>query len=476
MIHRPLCLVLVLASLGSLGCGADDEPSGAAAPECTTRVGETCVGVPAEPVCAEASCTGGVACGKVLEAGSQAALDGALGQAAAGDCIALGPGKYAAVALPGGVSLLGRSAAEVEVGPISVADGAGAWIRGLTAGGGVTIGAATGVRLEAVRIAGGDDGLLVGTAGSATLVLSEVAGTASHGVLGNGPDAVTIERSIIRDSAGPGVWVQCAGANECGCPDKPSATLDRVLLTNNRYVSASFIATRATLRAVEIADTAVGANFQPGAGLIASGCSELNYAGVKVSASTSVGVLIHASSAGPAQNDGQEKGIIVIDGHPGIWVQATGPLEEPGQTVTLEAAEAISCHGSGIGFDLEARGIIVIDGKVSGTVNQTVPVEQGGSADVGVGLMWKSGVAATIDGLEVSGSALQAFVIDGAVGADSSLANVTLTGGDESKGIVQQQVDTQDLAPTVGANSPAVQQNAGIVTSVPLPIAAPAGP
>ena len=474
MIHRPLCLVLVVVSMGSLGCGADDE-TGAAAPECT-RIGDTCVGVPAEPVCAEATCTGGVGCAAVLNAASQAELDAALAQASAGECIAVAPGKYGPVALPGGVSLLGRSAAEVEVGAITVADGAGAWIRGLTAAGGVLVGSATGMHLEAVKIAGGAEGRRGGPASSLTLVLSEVSGTTSHGVVGDGPQALTIERSIVRDSAGPGVWVQCADANLCGCPEKPTASLDRVLLVNNRNVSANFIATRATLRRVEIRDTAVGADFQPGAGLIASGCSELAYAGVTVSASTSVGVLIDASSAGPAQNDGQEKGIIVIDGSPGIWVQGTGPLEEPGQTVTLEAAEAISCHGSGFGFDLSARGIIVIDGKVSQTVNRTVAVEQGGSADVGVGLMWKSGVSATIDGLEVSGSALQAFVIDGAVGADSSLANVTLTGGDEAKGMIQQQVDTQDLAPTVGANSPALQRNAGMVTSVPLPLLPPSGP
>jgi hypothetical protein len=149
-------------------------------------------------------------------------------------------------------------------------------------------------------------------------------------------------------------------------------------------------------------------------------------------------------------------------------VQSTGPTEEPAQSVEIDGLEATSCVGAGLGFDLAAKGIVVVGGKIAGTVGAQVPVESGGLGQVGTGVVWKSGVSAVVDGLAISGSAIQAMVIDGPVGAGSKLSNVQLAGGDEAKGIVQQQVDTMDLAPEVDGSTPNVDRNQGVVSDVPI--------
>ena len=80
-----------------------------------------------------------------------------------------------------------------------------------------------------------------------------------------------------------------------------------------------------------------------------------------------------------------------------------------------------------------------------------------------------------IDGLSVSGSARQSILIDGPVASGSSVAHVTLAGGDEKKGIVEQNF-SGGTAPAVGAGAPQVTQSAGMVDAIPLGPATPASP
>src|SRR4051794_3157991 len=111
---------LKFVALGSLlGALAGTCLSGCAAgaPDCAApdHLAGVCVGVPAADVCSTDTCTEGVACAAVVEVGSDAELAPKAAAATAGTCLSLAPGHYGAVALPGGVSLLGRSAAEVAV-------------------------------------------------------------------------------------------------------------------------------------------------------------------------------------------------------------------------------------------------------------------------------------------------------------------------------------------------------------------------
>src|SRR5262249_43195414 len=144
--------------------------------------------------------TTGATCAKVIRAASDGELAGALATAGEGDCIALGPGTYGPVTLPGGVSLLGRSAADVRVASVAIGPGSGSWLRGLDLAGGLDAGSATDVRVEAVRIHGGDDGVHVGKGGSVTIVTSEIRDTGTYGVLATQPAGVTIERTVIEET------------------------------------------------------------------------------------------------------------------------------------------------------------------------------------------------------------------------------------------------------------------------------------
>jgi hypothetical protein len=391
-----------------------------------------------------------VPCLEVLPAANDAELADAVARSMAGDCITLAPGSYLGVALPPGVSLLGRSAHEVHIGALSLGAGSGAWLRGVSVDGGVDVGSATGVRIEAVRIRGGDETLELGAGAVATVVSSEIGG-GQLGITGRAPASLTVERSLILESAGPGIAVQCAEAS-CACTVKPDVSLDRVRLKKNSLVSASFLGVRAAVRQVDIVETQSGANFAPGAGIAFSACSEVNYASLTVKSAGAYGVLIDSSSASPFGSSLEEKGIIVIDGKPGVWVQGIGSMD-PNQQVILDGLDIQDCLGSGLGFDLGSMGIIVIDGKVENTHAVEMPVEpsnEGAVASVGIGVVWKALSAVSIQSLTVSGSEGRGFVIDGPVGPNSTIGALTLLAGDETDGVLQQQVADGEAAPTTG--------------------------
>src|SRR5262245_27293778 len=89
---------LVLAALGLCACGSSDEsspptPWPPGCPEGHTVAGE-CVGVSSSPVCAENTCTAGVACDNIVTVTNDAELTNAASSATAGTCIAVAPGNY----------------------------------------------------------------------------------------------------------------------------------------------------------------------------------------------------------------------------------------------------------------------------------------------------------------------------------------------------------------------------------------------
>ena len=163
----------------------------------------------------------------------------------------------------------------------------------------------------------------------------------------------------------------------------------------------------------------------------------------------------------------------------GLWIQGSGKMMP--QPVVLSNCALADNAGVGIGFSGEANGIIIHDSHVDGTKLQAMPslTADGsplGSSNVGDGLSWQGGASASIDGLALSGSARQSVLITGSVGAGSSIANLTLSSGDDQKGVVEQKFPTGGTAPAVGAGAPAIQTSAAGQLSIPAAPAAPAVP
>src|SRR5262245_4180385 len=80
------------------GCGGEPPP-----PECPAEneVWGVCAGLPLQDVCDSDTCTEGVECAQVVQADSDDSLQSAASSASSGTCIALAPGTYKAVSVPG---------------------------------------------------------------------------------------------------------------------------------------------------------------------------------------------------------------------------------------------------------------------------------------------------------------------------------------------------------------------------------------
>ena len=95
--------------------------------------------------------------------------------------------------------------------------------------------------------------------------------------------------------------------------------------------------------------------------------------------------------------------------------------------------------------------------------------EADGPADVGDGILWHEGAFASFTNLTLDGNARSSVLIDGEVATGSAFANVTLQGGDEGKGIVQQSF-------TGGVFVALLHAGSTPSTSSSLPITLPTGP
>lgn len=477
---------MALAALSSSGCGGDEESPAPAVCADGHTIGGTCAGVPAEPLCSSDVCTDGVGCSATIEARDTAGLTAALAKASAGSCIALGPGDYGDVTLPGGVSLLGRGAAFVRVAHVVVGAGKDTVVRGVAVSGGVELSGATGARLDSVRIAGSSkDGIDVGEGDSVAIVSSEILDAGRYGVRAFDTGAVSVERSIISGSRGPGLWAQCAKG--CDCPASPDVHLDAVIVKNSKLVGVSLVGAKATLADVEIADNALSMDFQPSGGMAVSSCSTIDAVRLHVHDNSYYGVFIDHSAAtlgGPDTKNGFE----IDHNRFGLWIES--PDED--KPIQLYNGLLEGNRGVGVGFTGGTKGIIIYDFQVRKTQFEAMPVLSGG-LDVGSqfvcdAVSWQKGAQATIEGLTLSGNDVPeetpdpslpppapraSVLIDGAVGAGSSLARVHLEGGDESRKVVQQSLPAGGATPKIGDDVPPIAQSDKELFSVP---AAPAGP
>jgi hypothetical protein len=239
----------------------------------------------------------------------------------------------------------------------------------------------------------------------------------------------------------------------------------------------SLVGVKASIDDLEVADThaegasMVGFPFE----LVASGCAELEGQSLRVEDNdpfdVAYGILI--DGAGAKLGTDADHGISVKGNASGIWLLNTSS-ERP---VQLQHGVLEANRGVGLGLGGSTVGIIVNYFQIRKTSLDKVPVKKGDAAtvdDVGDGLIWLGGAQASIDDLTMSGSARASVLIDGAVAAGSSLTHVTLEGGDEAKGIVQQSFTTGDEQPMVGDGTPAITADATEKFSVPVAPTAPA--
>jgi hypothetical protein len=94
---------------------------------------------------------------------------------------------------------------------------------------------------------------------------------------------------------------------------------------------------------------------------------------------------------------------------------------------------------------------------------------------VGDGLNWFDASSVVLDGITLSGSARQSVLIDGDVGQGSSITNVTLEGGDELLGILQQNYTQGGVQPVVGSGAPPVSTAAAEVYPIAEKMGLPPG-
>ncbi len=170
---------------------------------------------------------------------------------------------------------------------------------------------------------------------------------------------------------------------------------------------------------------------------------------------------------------------------PGIWIQNTTPE----QTVQLTGGLLEKNRAIGLGMSGDAHGIIIDGMRIAGTFADSAVVSaDGGLAQevVGDGVSWQERAQAAIFGLVLSGNGLESLnpsispsrrasvLIDGGVGPDSRLSAVTLEGGDEAAGIVQQRLPAGGVSPLRGADVPRIVTSPEALFSVPVAPIAPA--
>ncbi|MBI4702526.1 MAG: right-handed parallel beta-helix repeat-containing protein [Deltaproteobacteria bacterium] len=461
----------LLGALLAAGCSSESQEPGPLPVPCSAEntVAGVCAGVPAGALCDQEICaTSG--CSQVAVVGNDAELTSALAGAAAGSCVALRPGSYAEARLPAGVSLLGRGADFVTVGLVELGAGDGAAVRGLGVGaGGIKIDGATNAKIEAVRIGGSaGNGVEITAGSSVTIVGSTVQGSGKYGVSAFDAARISIDKSIIAGSKGPGLWAQCQGGCKCA-GTKIEASVTASIIRDNKIVGVSLVGAKGKFDAVDIAANTVDPSFTPGGGLSVSGCSELDASGVRVLDNTNFGVLIDDSSATLSGSVEISRNLL------GIWVQHIG--KSGAAQVALESCTLAGNTGVGVGIDGASSSVTIAQSVIRDTSLIDLPVLVGGvsagAKKVGDGLNWLGVSQVSIQGLTVSGSARQSVLIDGAVADGSTIADAQLEGGDEGKGILQQNLADGGLKPTMSGTTPALQTSADEQFAVPQSVTIP---
>ncbi len=388
------------------------------------------------------------------ELAGAAELSAALASAAAGSCVKLKDGHFGAVEIPAGVHLVGASLDGVVLDGLSFATGMGASACRLTVAGQVSVSASDAQLKYALVDEAPDNAVTVEPGASLTIAGSTISHAQRHGIVAFDTAALQIERSVIIDGAGPGLWLQCTGGCDCAAPPLTLWMRD-VVVRRNALSGVSLIGVEADLARVRVAETMVGDNFEAGGGLSVSGCSTLTASGLEIVENADFGLLIDDSDValgGPAEDERVE----VRGNLRGIWIQHIS-VSAPHQA-RIDNAVLTGNIGVGIGFagSYGDGPITVTHTTISDTLDIALPVLVGGvSASVtcvGDAVHWLGGVEAHLDTVVTSGSGRYGVLIDGP--ASATLKDVVLTGGDEDLGIVQVNFTDGPQPETLGSTPP----------------------
>jgi hypothetical protein len=450
------------------GCSSEPETLGMPC----ERLGES--GVALEALCDDDFCTAGVECSAVVEVESADGLAGAVGGASAGTCIALAPGRYGAVELPGGVHLLGRGANFVAVAGVTVLPGGTSVVRGVQVNGGVVVAdGASGVSVEdACVVSSTTSGVRASAGSTVSVARSHIKDAAGYGVEAFDVTRLSLLETRITGAGAPGVWASCSDG--CACSAQPEVDFQDVTVHEAALVGVALNGVNARLRDVSIADTGLR-DFQGGGALAMGQCSVVDAEAVVLQVKSAGDLdaygafgLLSDGVSGRLGAAGSDRGIIIVGGRPGAWFM---DREGRGAELQVNAIDVSSSTGVGIGVSAGARGIIIVGGRIADTLGDTVPLANGGADTVGDGLSWNEGAGLVIDGVSLSRSARQAVLIDGGVGAGSNILAIDLA--NDPSGILQQRVQVDDPAPELGSGV-SLATESSVMFAVPAEPSAPA--
>lgn len=445
-------LLCTIASVGTVGC-SDTVVSCKA----ENMIGGLCAGISAE-VCEDDVCTAGVSCSKVIQVANNSQLASAASSATAGSCIALAPGAYAATSLPGGVSLLGRSAADVTIAGVTLGAGSGATVRGLSVtGDGVLVAAgAVAVHLTAVRITGRENGLTCQAGSSVVVEKSELTESGRANVFVQ--DAkITLRESIVANGEGPGIWVEGSGCDaSCMCTNRPEISIENTVVRDNRILGISLRGTMASMVNVDVTGTKSGKSFmtgQLGGGVVGSACSDVAAKHLRVLDNVDFGVLLDNSTA-KLGDSADASSFESSRNLRGLWTQnvdCKDPIGAP--CVEVHNATFVDNYGVGVGVGGQTRGFIFCKSRIEGTQNATLPVydanQVSSSQTVADGFNWLDGSSVIIEGSTLSGNGRRSLLIDGA--AQGSIMSLFLENGDDAHPPLQQNLPMGGAQPSVWA-------------------------
>jgi hypothetical protein len=423
MSKRLLLSLIVLTA----GC-ASEAPTTAASCDARAKVDGVCPGVTSGAVTAD-----GIACTATIEA-TPADVDGKLASAGAGSCVMLSAATFGALNVPANVSLIGKGSSSTSVSGIKIIAGGAAFVRGVKIGG---------------------SGLSVSGKGNLTIDRVHVADVGKFAGISATDTNLTITASTIENGGGFGVAAACK--TDCAT-SKPTLTMRRVLVRNNKVVGIWAHGVDTTLEGVQVAESRTQ-NFLYGRGIEIAEGGFLRASSFAVLDNEDVGLYVDRGGA-------ELTNFTVSNNVRGIQLQAIPTAGAKLNDFLIENNKAI-----GIGITQGSLGIIVQGGRVAGTKSMNVPVDIGGIQEVGDGINWLGGSeVAILSSVKVESSGRAAVIIEA---NGKGKFEGALGGGDETRGIIVQ----GGLEPSMPAT---LSMPAGMKTEVrlkadALPVAAMMG-
>ncbi|MBI2395405.1 MAG: hypothetical protein HYV09_37900 [Deltaproteobacteria bacterium] len=393
---KPARFGVVIAAL--LGCaGAKDEPPPSTA-ICGARpeIDGVCVGVSEAPICGATACTDGVTCARVHTVDGAAALDAAAAGAVSGDCLALLPGSYGALAVAPGVHVLGRGQTAVKVKSVRVSGAGRSLVRGISVESGGIVSVRATLEIDRVAVRGAADRAIDVT------------------------DADVLVRETTLDGGGAGGLVsRCNGA--CAPGKRPKVTLRTTWLHDQRRLGVLARSVDVDLSHVVIERTHAS-SFLFGRGVEVAARSTIQARMVRIADSEDAAIAMFdsAGTLGP--------GLELLRPARGVHFQG---LPEGG--VVLDGFVVEDASAVAVSIGASSRGVTVRNGRLSRTKMLRVPVDIGGMEDVGDGIEWGEGAQAFIEpSVRIETSARRPAVLKAT--AEGRFA-ATLAGGDERVGV-----------------------------------------